>query len=328
MIGRREFITLLGGAAAGWPLAARAQQRALPVIGWLFAGSSDENAAGNITEFKRGLGEGGFLEGRDVVIEYHWAEGRYDRLPGLAADFVRRGVAVICTSPAPAAIAAKAATSTIPIVFTMGADPVALRLVASLSRPGGNLTGESHLTTSLQAKRLEMLRELVPKAGPLGALINEPSPVAETERTEIEAAARSIGQAIHVGTASNEGEIDDAFSNMAEHRISGLVVGGGAYFGNQRQKIVALAARHRFPAVYPNKSFARVGGLMSYATDFADSYHQVGIYVGRVLSGAKAAELPIVQPTRFELVINLSTAKALGLTIPPNVLAIADEVIE
>jgi putative tryptophan/tyrosine transport system substrate-binding protein len=323
---RRDFITLLGAAA--WPLAARAQQRALPVIGWLFAGSPDENVAGNIAEFKRGLGEGGFLEGRDVAIEYHWAEGRYDRLPELAADLVRRRVAVICTSPAPAVIAAKATTSTIPIVFTMGADPVALGLVASLSRPGGNLTGESHLTISLQAKRLEMLRELVPKASLLGALINEPSPVAETERTEIEAAARSIGQAIHVGTASNEGEIDDAFSNMAEHRISGLVVGGGAYFGNQRQKIVALAARHRFPAVYPNKSFARVGGLMSYATDFADSYHQVGIYVGRVLSGAKAAELPIVQPTRFELVINLSTAKALGLTIPPNVLAIADEVIE
>jgi putative tryptophan/tyrosine transport system substrate-binding protein len=324
---RRQFISLLGSAAA-WPLAARAQQRALPVIGWLNTGSPDETSPGRFAEFKRGLSEGGFLEGRDVVIEYHWAEGQYDRLAGRAADLVRRRVAVICTNPAPAAIAAKAATSTIPIVFTMGADPVALGLAGSLSRPGGNLTGESHLTVSLQAKRLEMLRELVPRAGILGVLLDGASPVTESERTEIEAAARSIGQAIYVVTANNDREIDDAFLNFAEHRVSGLVVGGGAPLGNQRQKIVALAARYGIPAVYPNNFFARVGGLMSYATDFNDTYHQVGVYVGRILSGAKPAELPIVQPTKFELVINLKTARTLGLTVPPTLLAIADDVIE
>jgi putative ABC transport system substrate-binding protein len=325
---RRDFITLLGGAAAAWPVAARGQQRALPVIGWLNVGSPDEDAPNRFARFKKGLAEGGFFDGRDVAIEYRWAEGRYDRLAGLAADLVRRRVAVICTVPAPAAIAAKAATDTIPIVFSMGADPVALGLVASLSRPGGNLTGEAHLTLTLQAKRLEMLRELVPKAGPVGALLDRASPLTESERMEIEAAARSIGQAIQVVTASNEREIEDAFSELAEHRISGLIIGGGMVLGNQRQKIVALAARHGIPAVYSNSIFVRAGGLMSYATDFYETYHQVGIYAARILKGEKPADLPVVQPTRFELVINLKTAKALGLTIPLTLQYAADEVLE
>src|SRR5262249_14646308 len=281
-----------------------------------------------MAEFKKGLGEGGFLEGRDVAIENRWGEGRYDRLPGLAADLVRRGVAVLCVSPSPAALAAKAATGTIPIVFTMGVDPVALGLVASLSRPGGNLTGEAHLTVTLQAKRLELLREVVPKAGTIGYLINNESPVAEAERAEIEAAARSVGQPIHLGSANNEREIDAAFLNFAEHRISGLIVGGGAVFGNQLQQIVALAARHGGPTVYPNDTFVRVGGLMSSPTVFAAVFPQAGISASRILKGAKPAELPVVQPTRFELVINLNTAKALGLTIPLTLQYAADEVIE
>jgi putative ABC transport system substrate-binding protein len=324
---RRDIIALMGSAAV-LPVAARAQQAAMPVIGWLHVGSLDENMARNIAEFKRALAEGGFLEGRNVVIEYRFAESRYDQLPALAADLVRRSVAVICASPAPAAIAAKAATSTIPIVFEMGADPVALGLVASLSRPGGNLTGESHLTITLQAKRLELLRELVPGVGILGVLLDRASPLTESERAEIEAAARSVGQAIHVVMAKDQREIDDAFSDLAEHRIGGVVVGGGAFLGNQRQQIVALAARHGFPAVYIAKSFVLAGGLMSYATDFPSTYHQVGVYTGRILSGAKPADLPIVQPSKFELVINTRTAKALGLTIPLTLQYAADEVIE
>jgi putative ABC transport system substrate-binding protein len=311
---RRDFIRLLGGAAAALPLAARAQKPGLPVIGWLNVGSPDETTPGRFAQFKKGLADGGFLDGHDVTIEYRWAEGRYDRLAGLAN--------------APAAIAAKAATGTIPIVFTMGADPVALGLVASLNRPGGNLTGEAHLTVGLQAKRLEMLRQLAPKLDPLGALLDRESPLTESEQAEIEAAARSIGQAIHVVTASNEREIEDAFSDLAEHRISGLIVGGGAVLGRLRQKIVALVARYGFPAVYPNSFFAHAGGLMSYATDFNETYHQIGIYVARILNGEKPADLPVVQPTRFELVINLKTAKALGLTIPLTLQYAADEVIE
>jgi ABC-type uncharacterized transport system substrate-binding protein len=324
---RREFITLLGGATATWPLAARAQQSAMPVIGFMSARTANDSVF-VVDAFRRGLNESGFIEGQNVAIEFHWAENRYERLPGLAADLVRRRVAVIAAiSGTPSAMAAKAATSTIPIVFAIGGDPVTPGLVASLNRPGGNITGASFLTNQ-GPKRLELLCQVVPKATTIAVLVNPHNPPSESERANVQAAARVIGQQTKVLNASTEGEIDHAFAAILEHRIGALLVTGDPFFGNHLLELVTLAAHHALPAMYFLREFVAAGGLMSYGTNQTDAYRQAGIYVGRILKGEKPGDLPIILPSRFELVINLKTVKALGLTIPPQVLALADEVIE
>jgi ABC-type uncharacterized transport system substrate-binding protein len=324
---RREFITLLGGATATWPLAARAQQSAMPVIGFMSARTANDSVF-VVDAFRRGLNESGFIEGQNVAIEFHWAENRYERLPGLAADLVRRRVAVIAAiSGTPSAMAAKAATSTIPIVFAIGGDPVTPGLVASLNRPGGNVTGASFLTNQ-GPKRLELLCQVVPKATTIAVLVNPHNPPSESERANVQAAARVIGQQTKVLNASTEGEIDHAFAAILEHRIGALLVTGDPFFGNHLLELVTLAAHHALPAMYFLREFVAAGGLMSYGTNQTDAYRQAGIYVGRILKGEKPGDLPIMLPSRFELVINLKTVKALGLTIPPQVLALADEVIE
>jgi putative tryptophan/tyrosine transport system substrate-binding protein len=311
---RREFITLLGAAAAAWPLAAGAQQAPMPVIGFLSIGSLESNAA-SMAGFRRGLNEQGFVEGRNVMIETRFAaDARYERLLALASDLVRRPVAVlIATGSASSARAAKAATTTIPIVFANGSDPVSIGLVASMNRPGGNATGVSYFTSTLGPKRLELLRELVPQATTIAFLVK---------------AARSVGQRIIVVSASNEKEIDAAFESVAGERAGALLVNVDAFFLNRRDQLVELAARYRVPASYNNGEYVKVGGLMSYGDNRTDSYRQVGVYAARVLKGEKPADLPVMQPTKFELFINLKTAKALGLEVPPLLLARADEVIE
>jgi putative ABC transport system substrate-binding protein len=324
---RREFIRLLGGAATAWPLAARAQQAAMPVIGFLH-GASPEGYAPMVTALRQGLKEAGYVEGHNVAIEYRWAEGHYDRLPALAAELVRRQVAGIVTGGTPPAFAAKAATSTIPIVINVGIDPVQFGLVASLNRPGGNLTGLALLTVELAAKRLELLHELLSTATVVAVLVNPTTPLTEPETRGVRDAARSLGLQLHVLNASTESEIDTAFRALVELRAGALVVSVDPFLNNQRAQLVALAARHAVPAIYGVREFATAGGLMSYGNDLADAYRQSGIYAAKILKGAKPADLPVQQVVRVEFVINLNTAKTLGLTFPITMLGRADEVIE
>ena len=324
---RREFITLLG-ATATWPLTAPAQQPAIPVVGFLGTASAGPFAH-LVAGFRRGLQEAGFVEGRNVTIEYRWAEGQYDRVPALAADLVRRQVAIIVTvGGETSATAAKAATATIPIVFNVGADPVKLGLVTSLARPGGNATGVNIFTTELVEKRLGLLRDLVPAATTVAVLSNPNFPAAVANVRESEAAARAIGKQVVIFNASSDAKIETAFANIVQARPGALLVGADPFFNSRRGLIVALAARHAVPAIYEWREFAEAGGLVSYGTSLVEAYRQQGIYVGRILKGETPADLPIVQLSKFELIINLNTARALDFAIPPGVLAIADEVIE
>ena len=325
-IGRREFVTLLGAEAA-WPLAARAQQAALPVIGFL-SGASPGPYALFVSAFHNGLKEAGYVEGQNVAIEYRWAEGHYDRLPALAVDLVRRQVTAMVATTTPAALAAKAATTTIPIVFSVGADPVAIGLVASLSRPGGNATGANNYLNVLGAKRLELLRELVPSAAVIGVLVNPNSPDVESQSKDVKEAARVLGQQVHVVNASSEADFNDAFAAFVQFKAGALLISADTLFTSHRDQLVALVAQNKIPAIYSQREFILAGGLMSYAPRLADAYREAGIYVGRILKGAKPGDLPVVQPTKFDLVINLKTVKALGLEIPAKLLALADEVIE
>jgi putative tryptophan/tyrosine transport system substrate-binding protein len=324
---RRHFITLIGGAAAVWPRAARGQQAAMPVIGFLH-GASFEGYKPMVTSFRQGLKEAGYVDGYNVAIEFRWAEGHYDQLPAMAADLVRRQVTVIVTGGTPAAFAAKEATSTIPTVISVGIDPVQLGLVGSLNRPGGNVTGTAVLTVELGAKKLEMLHELLPTAAAIALLVNPTNPNVESETRVVQDAARLLGLHLHVLHASTESQIDAAFGALVELRASALIVGVEPFLNDSRAQIVALAARYAVPAVYGVRDFVTAGGLMSYGTDLVDIYRQSGIYAGKILKGARPADLPVQQLTKVALVINLKTAKTLGLTIPTTLLGRADEVIE
>jgi putative ABC transport system substrate-binding protein len=325
MIARREFITLFGGAAAA-PLAARAQQSALPVVGFLNGASAWEYAR-VATAFREGLSETGYVEGRNVLIEYRWAEGHYERLPTLADDLVRRPVAVIAAN-SPAALPAKAATTTIPIVFTVGFDPIAAGLVASLNRPGGNLTGVTSLNAEIAPKRLELLHEVVPAAAVIAVLVNPTNPDAEFLSRDLPAAARALGLKLQVLHASSEHDFDKVFSSLAALRVAGLVIGNDAFFISQSEQLASLTVRHAIPAIFQYREFAAAGGLMSYGGNVTKQFQLVGVYTGRILKGEKPAELPVQQTTKIELIINLRTAKALGITFPLTLLARADEVIE
>jgi putative tryptophan/tyrosine transport system substrate-binding protein len=325
---RREFISLIGSAAVAWPLAARAQQPDMPVIGFLST-RSPQDAAHLVTAFHRGLSENGFVDGQNLTIDFRWADGQYDRLPALAAELVRRPVKVIAaTGGEPAPLAAKAATATIPIVFAIGGDPVRSGLVASYGRPGGNITGVSILTRTMEAKRIGLVREVVPRAETIGFLMNPTFPAAEAQLADIQEAVRNHGIQLQVLGASTDQAIDAAFETAARQRIPALVIGADPFFDTRRTKLATLAAKQAVPTMFHLREYAEAGGLMSYGIDLPDVYRQVGAYAGRILKGVKPADLPVMQPTKFELVINLKTAKALGLTIPPDMLSLADEVIE
>jgi putative ABC transport system substrate-binding protein len=325
---RREFITLLGGAAVSCPLIARAQQPGIPVVGFLGAPSAAPYAR-YIAAVHQGLKEVGYIEHQNVAMEYRWADGQYDRLPVFAADLVSRRVAVIVPiGGAPAVLAAKAATSSIPIVFNVGADPIQLGLVAKLNRPGGNITGVAMMTLEMETKRLELLHELAPTSAPIAILLNPSNAQAQSQEREIQRAARVIGRQVLVLNAGNEDEIEKAFAALVRERAGALLVAGDTFFTSQAVLFVVLTARHSIPTVYPVRSYVDAGGLMSYGSSLLDAYRLTGVYSGRVLKGEKPADLPIVQPTKFELVLNLKTARAVGISIPPTLLARADEVIE
>lgn len=324
---RRDFVSLLGGVAVTWPLAARAQQQAMPVIGFLH-GTSLETRRAEVTSFHRGLSDTGYVEGQNVAVEYRWAEGRYDRLPAMAADLVGRQVSVIAAFGTAAALAAKAATTTIPVVFIVGGDPVALGLVVSLRQPGGSITGVTPLNDQLAPKLLELLHELVPKAAVIGYLINPNNATSENLSQQVVVAERTIGQRVHILNASSEHDFDPAFATLDQIRAGGLCVQGDTFFNGRRKQLVALAAHHSIPTIYAFRDYALAGGLMSYGTSLWDAYHQVGIYAARILNGEKPADLPVQQSVKVEFIINLKTAKALGLTFPLSLLGRADEVIE
>jgi ABC-type uncharacterized transport system substrate-binding protein len=325
---RRNFITRLVSTTAAWPLAARAQQPALPVVGFIRDGSADADAR-NVAAFRKGLNETGYVEGQNVTVEYHWLEGQYDRLPTLIGDLVRRQVAVIATPGTGVALAVKAATATIPVVFSIGDDPVRLGLVASLGRPGGNMTGINFFVNEVTAKRLRLLHDLVPKAVRIAVLLNPANAtVAESTLREAQKAAPTVGLQIQILNASTIGEIDAAFAALARERPDALLVAGDAFLNSRRVQIATLTARDRIPTAYAIRDPVVAGGLMSYGTDIADAFQQAGIYTGKILKGAKPADLPVLQSTKFEFVINLQTARALGIEVPPGMLSIVDEVIE
>jgi putative ABC transport system substrate-binding protein len=323
---RREFIAGLGSTAA-WLRAARAQQPTMPVIEFVHGASSDASA-NFAAAFRKGLGETGYVEGQNVTIQYHWLAGQYDRLPMLMADLVRRQVAVIAASPTPAALAAKTATTTTPVVFTIGADPVKLGLVASMNRPGANVTGISLVTNALGAKNLQLLRELVPQATVIAMLVNPANQNAEPDAKDAQAASRLLGLSLLVLNASDRSGIEAAFATLVQQRAGALLVASDAFFSSAIEQLVALAARHRVPAIYDRREFTAAGGLMSYGPNLIDGVRQAGVYAGRILKGEKPGDLPVQQPTRFEMVLNLKTAKALGIQVPETLLVTADEVIQ
>jgi putative ABC transport system substrate-binding protein len=325
---RRQFITLLGGAAATWPLTARAQQPAMPVIGFLSSRSPAESAS-DVAGFRQGLAQTGYVENQNLAIEYRWAENRYERLPALAADLVGRQVAVIAALGGPVtALAVKAATKTVPFVFITGVDPVKLGLVASFARPGGNATGLNIFITAIEAKRLGLLRELVPTAARIAVIVNPNSPEVDSQLNDVQTGADAVGWELQILRVGSEAEFDSAFATLARSAVEALLVAADPFFNSQRERIVALAARHKIPAIYEARGYAVAGGLMSYGPNLPDAYRQVGLYTGQILKGAKPANLPVIQPTALELVINLKTAKAVGIEVPPTLLARADEVIE
>jgi putative ABC transport system substrate-binding protein len=325
---RREFITLLGGAAATWPLAARAQQPAMPVIGYLNSGSPDSDGP-RLTGLRHGLNEAGYLEGRNLVVEYRWAGNQFDRLPALAIELVQIRVAVIVSPGLPASLAAKAATTTIPIVFGVGVDPVQVGLVASLNRPGGNLTGFNQFNGELGTKAVALLHELVPSTPTIGFLENPNNPIVhELTARDVRAAAAAIGLQIQTLKAGTDREIDGAFESLVQARTGALLVGNDVFFNSRMEQITALAARYAIPVMYSSREFVVVGGLISYGASLTEALWQIGLYTGRILKGEKPIDLPVMQSTKFDLVLNLKTAKALGLDVPPALLAIADEVIE
>jgi len=323
---RRDFIKVIGGGAAVWPLVARAQQAAMPVVGFINAASRTKAYERNVTAFLNGLGEAGFVDGQNVTVEYRWAEGQNDRLPGMAADLVRRQVAVIAATTTPAALAARLATTTIPIVFEGGMDPIRVGLVARLDRPGSNITGVTQLNVQVAQKRLQLLHEVVGNASTIAFLINpnEPNP----EKADMQEAARNLGVELRVLDARTEREFDPAFANVVQMRSGGLVIGSSGIFVAHQEELAALAARHAVPAVFENREFAAAGGLMSYGGSIADAYRMTGVYVGRILKGEKASELPVQQGTKVEFCINLKAAKALGISVPNTLIGRADEVIE
>ena len=325
---RREFITLLGGAAATWPLAARAQQSAMPVIGFM-SGRSLEDSAHLVAAFRQGLGEAGFVEGQNIAIEYRWGLGQYDRMPTLAADLVNRGVAVLVgVGGDVSGLAAKQATSTIPVVFGSGSDPVKAGLVESLSRPGGNATGYSLLTNEMEPKRLGMLHDLVPGAAVIGVLLNPNFPPAARQLQDLEEAARTIGLRLFISKANSDEELNAAFTSLVQQRVGALLVAADPYFDTRRDRIIVFAEQNRLPTMYHFREYAIAGGLISYGPSITDMYRQAGIYTARILKGAKPADLPVLQPTKFEFVINMKTARALGLAIPAGLISFVDEVIE
>ena len=323
---RREFITLFGGAAAAWPFTARAQQK-MPVVGFINSGSAKAQALVAVA-YRLGLAEFGFVEGKNVLIESRWADGQYDQLPELLVDLMKRNVAVIMAGGPPAALAAKKATSTVPIVFTSGDNPVEIGLVASINRPGANVTGVHVFFTELESKKLGLLRELVPQAGVIAALVNESRPVAKSQTAELQAAAQKFGQQIQIIGAASEQELEPAFASMAQMKVGALLVASDPFFNAKREQIVSLAARHAIPGSYEQCDSVTAGGLMSYGTNLADGYRQAGIYTGRILKGEKPADLPVLLSNKFEFVINLKVAKTLGLKVSADLISTADEVIE